>query len=70
MGQFMSQVLLQKWCEENNLTPGKPLYSAWASWMKWWDRSFRSYWDGGTYDKDILQTMLDYAKENPKYRKV
>jgi len=57
------QVDLKSWMLKNECAWGQKYASKFFSNMKKWDADFQGYWQGGTYDIDVLDTQLNYIKD-------
>ena len=57
------QVDVKKWMQAHECTPGEKYDVLFQKYMKKWDSRWSGYWGEGTYDEGVLQTALDYAKE-------
>lgn len=57
------QVWLMDWMVKNECAWGQKYAKLFHQYMKKWDPTFDNFWQGGTYDVNVLETQLNYTKD-------
>ena len=51
------------WMVKNECAWGQKYANLFHQYMKKWDPTFDNFWQGGTYDVNVLETQLNYTKD-------